>query len=136
MVKTLIFYIGTGLLFTHEMDAMARQEWLVLPLTAWLPESRAMTVFLLAHIPLFAVVTALIASRNEGVRSATRAGICLFLVIHGLLHLFFSSHAHYRFSGPVSDLLIFGGAAAGLFYLLLAARERQQKKRGRRIFRN
>ncbi|MBZ4218942.1 MAG: hypothetical protein LAC69_01945 [Chlorobium sp.] len=48
-------------------------------------------VSLLAHIPLFAVLTALIASSSETIRNRTQVLISAFLVIHGVLHVVFMS---------------------------------------------
>lgn len=54
IMKNNIFYIGVGMSFTHELDAMLNNEWRVLPLTSGLPDEMGQTVFVLAHIPLFA----------------------------------------------------------------------------------
>ncbi len=118
-LKKTVFYLGTGLLFTHELDAAINKEWLVLPLTSWLSDELGQSVFLLAHVPLYAVLTALIASRKETVRKRARFLISLFLIIHGILHLAFMSHEYYEFESIESGLLIYGGALCGAVYLFL-----------------
>ena len=118
-MKDTLLYLGVGLLFTHELDAMRNQEWLVLPLTAWLPDDYAESVFVLAHIPLFAIVVAGLASLNTKIRKNTRIGFSLFLVVHGVLHMVFMTHQHYEFESLTSKLLIFGGALCGLIHLWL-----------------
>lgn len=90
MIKNLIFYIGMGTFFTHELDAVQQYEWRVLPLTGWLPDEYGFMVFLLFHILLFAVLIALIASANERIRLRAKVGIGIFLIVHALLHLFYS----------------------------------------------
>lgn len=114
-----IFYLGVGLLFTHELDAMANYEWRVLPLTSWLPDQIGQVVFVLIHIPLFAVLVALISSENKVVRARSRFWICVFLVVHGVLHMAFMGHEHYEFSSLLSNVLIFGGAFCGALYLTM-----------------
>lgn len=114
----MFFYAGMGVLFTHELDAIQRHEWRVLPLTSWLPDEYGFIVFLFFHIPLFAVLIALVASANEKIRVRTRIGIGIFLIIHALLHTLFIGNARYEFATLPSNILIFGGALLGVIYLL------------------
>lgn len=118
-MKNFLFYLGVGFLFTHELDAMSNSEWLVLPLTSWLRAEQARLAFVLVHIPLFAIVVALIASPNPNLRNKSRLAVAAFLVIHGLLHVVFAGHEHYEFASTLSQLMIFGGALYGAGYLLL-----------------
>ena len=124
-MKNLAFYLGMGILFTHELDAMPNHEWRVLPLTSWLPDETGMLVFIVIHIPLFAILIALVSSANDKIRNRSKLGISLFLAIHGLLHALFMNHVDYEFSSVLSNALIFGGALFGLVYLLLEYRERR-----------
>lgn len=101
---------------------MSNQEWLVLPIVSWLPPDVAEMTFVLAHIPLFAVLVALISSPNHRVRYTTRFWLSAFLVVHGMLHLAFMGHDKYEFNSWVSNLLIFGGSLCGMTYLFLDKR--------------
>ena len=112
-----LFLLGYGLLATHELDAMLRAEWRVLPGLSLLDEALARPLFVWLHVPLFALLTGWIGSANAGTRRRARHGISLFLVVHAGLHLLFSSHRHYDFHGSTSTLLIFGGALCGLGWL-------------------
>ncbi len=113
------FYLGLATLFTHELDAMLNHEWRVLPLLSNLPDGIGRLVFLYAHIPLFAVLVALIASRNTALQRRTMWGISAFLVLHGILHFLFFDHPDYAFASASSNILIFGGACLGASYLVL-----------------
>lgn len=113
------FYLGVGFLLTHELDAVSNSEWLVLPLVSWLAPEVAKLTFILAHIPIFAVLVALISSSKVTVRNKTKFGVSVFLVVHGLLHAVFIGHANYEFSSWLSNLLIFGGAFFGGAHLFL-----------------
>ena len=64
-MKNVFFYLGLGTLFTHELDAVSNHEWRVLPILRSLPEMSAMNAFVLLHIPIFAVVVALVASAGD-----------------------------------------------------------------------
>ncbi|EMU5940782.1 hypothetical protein WN740_001006 [Vibrio parahaemolyticus] len=118
-MKNILFYLGIGFLFTHELDAISNNEWLILPIVNLLPVKLAEITFVLAYIPLFAVLVALIASPNQRVQIKTKFWLSVFLVSHGILHAIFMGHDNYEFSSWVSNLLIFGGALFGLSYLLL-----------------
>ena len=48
-----------------------------------------MNTFILLHVPLFAVLLALVSSSNKPLRKRSRLGVCLFLIIHAGLHLWF-----------------------------------------------
>ena len=86
-MKDAFFYLGLALLFSHELDAMSNSEWRLLPGLASLPDSAGEFAFVVGHVPLFAVVIALVASLNLSVRSRARAAASVFLVIHALLHM-------------------------------------------------
>jgi len=118
-MRNVIFYLGMGALFTHELDAVAHQEWRVLPLFNLLPENLALNLFVLAHVPLFAIAIAAVASSKANVRKKAKTVIAGFLVLHGLLHQLFSGHSHYEFFSFTSLVLIFGGALLGALYLAM-----------------
>jgi Family of unknown function (DUF6713) len=124
-MKNLIFYLSLGTFSTHELDAMINHEWRVLPLTSWLPDETGVMVFLFSHIPLFAVVFALVASMNEKTRTCSRLVISGFLVLHGVLHTLFIGDKAYEFASSYSRILIFGGAVLGLVYIVLEFVERR-----------
>ena len=122
-IRDIAFYLGLGSLFTHELDAVPNHEWRALPLFGTLSDQIGMTVFIAAHVPLFAVVVALVASSNARTREFSRLCIGAFLLIHGLLHALSIGQATYEFSSTLSNVLIFGAAAFGALYLLLGAKQ-------------
>lgn len=118
-MKNIIFYLGMGTLFTHELDAMFNHEWRILPLTSWLPEETGMLVFLFFHVPLFAGLIALVASKHDRIRFRSRIGVSAFLLFHAALHAFFGGNPAYEFFSLSSSILIYGGALLGSIHLLL-----------------
>jgi len=126
-MKSFVFYLGLGLLFTHEMDAMTNHEWRVLPLTSWLPDATGELVFLVAHVPLFAVTIAFVASLSTRVRALTQKIASAFLIVHAGLHAAFSGHEAYEFSAYVSSLLIYGAALCGAAFFGLSAIDANRK---------
>lgn len=118
-MKDLFFHLGFGTLFTHELDSILNHEWRVIPIIRALPDDTGLIIFIMAHIPIFAILVALVSSENPKTRQMTRIGIGLFLVFHGLLHILFEGHPAYEFSGILSNALIFGGSILGIAYLAL-----------------
>lgn len=118
-MKDLSFYLGFGTLLAHELDSMLNHEWRVIPIIRTLPDETGLIVFVAAHIPIFAYLVALVSSKNSRTRRMTRIGIGLFLLLHGLLHIFFKDHPAYEFSSIFSNILIFGGSVVGIIYLAL-----------------
>ena len=125
-MKNIIFYSGVATLITHELDAMSKHEWRVLPLTSWLPDEYGVLVFLFIHIPIFAILIALIASTKDLIRYRTQIGVSIFLVAHGILHTLFMENASYEFTTVSSNILIFGGAFLGLIHLFLEYLEKRK----------
>ena len=117
-MRNMFFSFGAATLITHELDAMSNHEWRVLPLTSWLPDEYGMLVFLFAHIPFFAVLLGLLASKRDHIRFLSRIGISVFLVVHGFLHALFWGNTNYEFASIASKSLIFGGALIGLIHLI------------------
>lgn len=117
-MKSSAFYLGIALLFTHELDAMSNHEWRLLPGLNALSDAAGATAFLVAHVPLFALVIAFVASLDLEIRTKARNIACGFLIAHAILHYLFSSNAAYGFSTPVSSALIYGAALCGVAYFL------------------
>ena len=117
--RDVLFFLGLGLLFSHELDAMTHYEWRILPLLGRLDDEIAASLFVALHVPLFAAVTALIASERRRIRRASRLGVALFLILHAALHSWLSDASDYQFEGWLSALLIYGGGLAGAAYLAL-----------------
>jgi hypothetical protein len=122
-MKNTLFYLGLGTLFTHELDAIAKHEWRILPILRSLPEQVGMNTFVLLHIPLFAVLIALVASNDERLSRLTRLGVSAFLLIHAGLHLWFANDPNYEFASNISSALIFGGALFGGLHLVACFRD-------------
>lgn len=120
------FRIGFALMLTHELDAVARAEWRVLPLTSFLPEQIAFPVFLLAHVPLLAWLLWLVGHTDAVLRRRWQTLVSAFLLVHAGLHLAFSGHVHYDFHHAISKLLIFG---AGLFGAIALAQRWAEARR-------
>lgn len=117
-MKNFFFYLGIALLCTHEMDAMPNHEWRVLPIMRALEDAVGEIVFVLAHIPLFAVLIGLVASLNSRVRRTSRFWVAVFMIVHSGLHFAFSGHHAYEFDSMLSSGLIYGAAICGVAYFV------------------
>jgi len=119
-IRDVAFYLGLGALCTHEIDAIPNHEWRGMPLLGTLRDESGMLVFIAAHVLFFAVLIALVASKDERVRRLSRLAISAFIVVHALLHVLSAGAPTYEFSSRLSRLLIFGGAGLGGLYLALS----------------
>lgn len=103
LVHDLLYYAMVGAFFTHELDAVKRHEWRVLPLIRSLPERTGEQVFIWVHVPLFAL---LLWGGDGDPVNATRCGIAVFAIAHVGLHILFCRHPAYEFNNTSSWGLI------------------------------
>ena len=110
----LLYYTMVGAFFTHELDAVKRHEWRILPLTSFLPERLGEQTFIWLHVPLFAL---LLWGGDGDSASATRIGLAAFAIVHVVLHVLFRRHRAYEFDNPSSWALIVLTGVLGAAYL-------------------
>jgi hypothetical protein len=109
------FVAALSLLLTHEMDAVRRHEWRVLPLTAWIEDDeRGFLAFTALHVPLYVVLL----GAFFGGHTPTIIVFDIFCIVHVGLHLLFMRHPAYAFNNPFSWSLIGGAGIAGAIDLL------------------
>lgn len=117
MSGDVVFLLGLSLLLTHELDAIRRHEWRVLPPTARLDDRAGYLAFTAAHIPLYLLLLWALGAAGPQVRSGAIVGLDLFFVVHVLLHIAFRRHPAYEFHGLFSWGLIAGAGLCGLLDL-------------------
>jgi hypothetical protein len=118
LISQFLFYLGVGLLFSHELDAVVQAEWRLLYVLRNLPEADAMQMFIWLHVPLFGIIAWLTHHRAQGTRFWSRVVFSAFLVVHSGLHFRLSTNPLYTFDSTLSIVLIYGGALSGLAYLV------------------
>ena len=114
VVLDILYFAMVGAFFTHELDAVQRHEWRVLPLLRSLPERIGAHAFIWLHIPLLAL---LLWGGDGTAVNATRIGLSAFAVIHVGLHVAFRHHPAYEFNNPGSWALIVLTGVLGAAYL-------------------
>ena len=117
MFVDLVFYLAFSVLLAHELDAMHKREWRLLFILRTLPEEKARRAFVMAHVPLVALLLWLVANPIETVSSWTRIGLDVFMILHAGLHWRLENHSEYRFTTLHSRLLIYGTAALAIVHL-------------------
>ena len=117
----LMFFLALAMFCCHELDAVSKLEWRLLPGLNLLDDSTALKVFVLAHIPLFTAVFWLCSHQNKAIARKSRFYVCLLLSIHGIAHLIFDAinHVEYRFEAPLDLFTVYGAALTSIVYLLL-----------------
>jgi len=112
----IIYYAMVGAFFSHELDAVKRHEWRVLPITSFLPERIGEQLFIWMHVPLFAL---LLWAGDGAPESMTRIGLAAFAIVHVGLHYLFRRHPDYEFNNPSSWALIILTGLLGAAYLVV-----------------
>ena len=103
IIIILIFALELTLLFTHEMDAIYKQEWKMFIFFKNMIDEKAYNMFLLAHIPLYCVILILLFS------SYIKIGyyiVDIFLLGHMILHFGFRKHPENKLNGLISKYII------------------------------
>lgn len=114
-----VFCLALALLACHELDAVARREWRMLPVFDRLDDDAGQKAFALAHIPLFTGLFWLAAHPSARLRIACQLAVDAFLVFHAALHFSLSGDRLYEFEPPVETITVYGGAAAGIVHAAL-----------------
>jgi hypothetical protein len=115
----LAFYLALALLITHELDAVRRHEWRILPVLRRLPDEAGFGWFTALHVPLFVAFFWWMGSAPAEARLTFQAALSAFAVVHAGLHWLLRKHPRYGFNNPLSRSLILGAAVAGALYLTL-----------------
>ncbi len=110
----LAFWTMVAAFFTHELDAVKRHEWRVLPLLRSLPETIGEQVFIWMHVPLFA---AILWYGYKDPAGSFAIGLSGFALIHVGLHWLFRNHPAYEFNTLSSWGLILLTGAMGAVHL-------------------
>ena len=119
-----LFYVGLALLACHEMDAVARHEWRLLPFLSSLDDATGLVAFILLHIPIFTLLFWATGHTSEIIRYRSQLGTDIFLVVHGVIHVSLSSHSLYEFEAPIEAITVYGGAGVGIIHMALTFMKR------------
>ncbi len=117
MLSEFLFQTMLAFLFTHELDAVKRHEWRILPLTSSLPELRGERVFIWFHVPVFFVILWFAASNPNSAFGQILSG---FAIVHIGLHWLFRNHPRNEFNTWGSWALIPGAGFFGALHLVAA----------------
>jgi len=114
----LTFYAVVALLLAHELDAVARHEWRLLPVLRGLPDATAVRLFVALHVPVVVASFQFASHPSESLRVRFQLGVDAFAVVHVGLHALFAHHPDYEFDGPLSKLWIRGAGAVGVAHAI------------------
>lgn len=99
----LFYWAMVAAFFTHELDAVKRHEWRILPLLRAAPEAIGEQSFIWLHVPLFFVIVWMSREGSDGLFA-----LCLscFAIVHVGLHWLFRNHQANEFNTLSSWSLI------------------------------
>ncbi len=119
MLANIWFYLAFSTLLAHELDAMHKCEWNLLFILRNWSENTARRTFVLAHIPLVAVLLWLIAHPLDNIRFWTMQGMDIFMIVHAGLHFRLEKHVENRFRTTLSRGLIYGTAILSMIHIVI-----------------
>lgn len=117
-MQDILYYTMVAAFFTHELDAVKRHEWRVLPVISSLSERVGEQTFIWIHVPLFAL---LLWGGDGDPDGAIRIGLAAFAIIHVWLHFLLREHPDNEFNNPSSWSLILLSSLLGAIYLFSLA---------------
>lgn len=118
-----VFFIALALLACHELDAVARHEWRLLPILSQLNDVDGLKAFVLLHIPIFAILFWLTGHRSDEIRIRSQIFVSVFFIVHAILHSMLSGHDLYEFEAPIETITVYGAAILALIYLAMGFRQ-------------
>jgi len=111
-----IFALELALLFTHEMDAIRRQEWKMFAILKDMDDEKAYSIFTLLHIPLYMAVLLLLFSSYSNIGYYV---VDIFLLAHMFVHFGFRKHPANNLRGTISKLIINCAGLLALIHLII-----------------
>ena len=111
----ILYWTMLAAFLTHELDAVKRHEWRILPLTSFLPERVGEQVFIWMHVPLFLLI---LWGSSDGGSGAFARGLSAFAIVHVGLHWLFRRHPANEFNNPSSWGLILMAGGFGALHLI------------------
>jgi hypothetical protein len=109
----LLFLLVVAWIFAHELDAVQKHEWRILPILSSLNDLLAYRLFVLLHIPLLVWIV------WSAPNPMFQVMFDLFVIVHGGLHWLLRKHPKYEFHDPLSYLLIFGAVPLAALHLIV-----------------
>ncbi|WP_299350211.1 DUF6713 family protein [uncultured Shimia sp.] len=116
-MSDVLYYALVGAFLAHELDAVRRHEWRILPLTSFLPDPVGAQVFIWAHVPL---ITLILWGGDGSSVNSVRLGLAGFSILHVGLHVLFRRHPDNEFNTVASWGLILLTGGLGCAYLVAA----------------
>lgn len=104
-----------ALLFIHEMDAIKNEEWKMFIILNKLHNRNAYLIFSILHLPLYCIL--LIFSMIDKYQAMTYQIVCLLLMVHTILHLFFERHSNNKLKSTYSRIIIYMIGILATIYL-------------------
>jgi len=115
MLIKVLYWLMVAALFTHELDAVKRHEWRILPLLRNLPDSVGEQTFVWMHLPGFFLIFWF---SQQGAGSIFAIGLSAFAIIHVGLTWLLQKHPAFEYNNPSSWLLICLTGLLGGFHIL------------------
>ena len=108
------FWSMLAVLLTHELDAIRRHEWRIMPLINLLSDKAGEQTFIWSHVPLLFLIFWF---SRDGAASGFAQFLSGFSIVHIGLHWMFRNHPANEFNNSGSWGLILLAGALGALHL-------------------
>lgn len=115
----MVFITALAFMFTHELDAMTRHEWRIIPWLRDLPDRLGRNIFVIAHAPVLALLMWGVFAVTGDAQWIFGTIFAAFCIVHVILHMLLAAHPANEFDNPLSQTLIWGAGGFGCLYLIM-----------------
>lgn len=124
-IGRLTSYAALAFFVAHEVDAVEKHEWRLLPVLRRFDDEAASPMFTALHVPLF-ILLLWAADDPFGARSRKHLVLDVLLIVHAGLHKMLEEHELYEFDSRLSRVNIYGAAISAVAHsvLLIGAKRR------------
>lgn len=107
-MSQLFYSLAIIMLLIHEFDAYRCKEWQIFPGLSGLPEEKGKRTFLLAHIPLLALL--ILGYSIDVLYPIFFKIVNVFIILHVVLHILFIPHPKNQFKDWITwSILVSSG---------------------------
>jgi hypothetical protein len=119
MYEEAIFITIIILFSLHEIDAVRTKEWKMLPVLKNMADGTALKVFVLVHIPLYAVILYILALGSTSAVEIMYHAVAILLIFHTIIHFVMREHPKNGFTSALSNIVIYSIGILAVVHLCM-----------------
>lgn len=125
-IGKLMSYAALAFFVAHEVDAVERREWRLLPILGRFDDEIASPAFTALHVPLCVLLLWAADNPSDAGRFRSHLVLDVLLVVHAGLHKLLEDHDLYEFDSRLSRVNIYGAAISALAHSAVLIGEKRR----------